>query len=73
MGQVLNALPASLPATNAPDRTVVATRTPLPIAAYLMFLPSLRVFDVNSEATDFALSGVLSRLKPGGSMSGRQI
>jgi hypothetical protein len=61
---VLNALPASLPATNAPDRTVVATRTPLPMATYRMFLPSFRVFAVNSEATDFAFSGVLSRLKP---------
>lgn len=66
IGQVLKALPASLPATNAPDRTVVATRTPFPMAAYRIFLLRLRVLDDNIEATDLDFSGVLSRLKPGG-------
>ena len=71
IGHVLNALPASLPATNAPDKTVVATRTPFPIATYRMFLLSLSVFEVKSEATDFAFSGVLRRLKPGDLRNGR--
>ena len=64
IGHVLNARPASLPATNAPDRTVVATSTPFPMAAYLMFRLSLRVLGVSSDAADFAISGVFSRLRP---------
>ena len=64
IGHVLNARPASLPATNAPESTVVATRAPFPIATYLMLRLVLSVLEVNFDATDFAFSAVFNKLRP---------
>ena len=64
IGHVLNARPASFPATNAPERTVVATRAPFPIATYRMFRLVLSVLAVSFEATDLAFSAVFNKLKP---------
>ena len=66
IGHVLNARPASFPATNAPESTVVATRAPFPIATYLILRLVLNVLEVNFEATDFAFSAVFNKLRPVG-------